>query len=607
MANAQLLQGWQAAADRIAWRQPWEALYEPGERGGRWFPGATLNAAENCVDRHLPALADKVALHWEGEPSDHRAITYGELHGDVCALADALRGLGVGPGDRVGIYMGLLPETVVTMLACARIGAVHALMAAALPADALADRLADFEPKVLVTQDGAWRHGVILPLKARADEAIPAATGVEHTIVVRRVGIDVAVYEGDRWYDELTAGARPRPGTTAASELPDPMPAEHPLLVVYIADRRGRPTGIVHGTGGFLTYATAIHSDGIAPGPDDVLWCAAEIAWVTTQSHGVYGPLACGGTSVIYEGMLDTPTHGRAWDVVERHRVTTLLTTPSVIRNLRRWADSPPREGQIDSLRYIVTGGELCEPELQEWMRARIAANDGLVGDGWGQTETGGIVALSDTPRGADALPSAGLDVVDTEGRSVGTGVEGELVLREPWPGTFVGYQNDDPEEAARHWERYEGAYATGDRAVLERDGSYTFLGRLDPVVTVSGQLVSLTEVREALLEHPFVRDAEIVEQTTLQAGQALAACMVLAPSVSGSAALAHALRAHVRERLGGLAQPRTIAFVDEFPPELARDLLRHALRVLCAAEPAGTCTISADQLRAAASKAAAS
>ncbi len=600
MANA--LKGWQAAAESIRWRQPWETLYEPGERGGHWFPGATLNAAENCVDRHLPALAEKVALHWEGEPGDRRAITYRDLHGDVSALADALSDLGVGAGDRVAIYMGLLPETVVTMLACARIGAVHALMAAALPADALADRLADFEPKVLVTQDGAWRHGVILPLKARADEAIPAAAGVDHTIVVRRIGIDVALYEGDRWYDELLAEQLSRSQTPAATEAPD-FPADHPLLTVYIADRRGQPTGIVHGTGGFLTYAAAFHVGGFSLDPEDVLWCATEIAWITSQSHAIYGALACGGTTVIYEGMLDTPTHGRTWDVIERYGVTTFATTVSVLRNLRQWTDSPPREGQLDSIREVVTAGEPTDPELQAWLRAQLPAG-AIIADGWGQTELGGGVFF--TGGRPEALPPAGLDVVDAAGRSVGVGVEGELVMRSPWPATFIGTQTANP-DADAHWERYPDAYATGDRAILEPDGSYVFLGRIDPVVTVSGQLVSLTEVRDALLEHPFVIDAEIVEQTAVRAGQALAACVVLGPSVSGSAALAHALRAHVRERLGGLAQPRTVAFVEEFPADMPRDLLRYALRVLCAAQPAGTCTISTAELGGAAPNAAAS
>ncbi len=601
MPDPALLERWAEAAGRISWRQPWHAAYEPGERGGRWFPGATLNAAENCVDRHLPELANKVAFYWEGEPGDRRRITYGELHREVCAFAEALRALGIVAGDRVALYLGLLPETVVAMLACARLGAVHALMASAMPADALAVRLADFEPKVLVTQDGAWRHGMILPLKARADEAITAASGVEHTVVVRRTGIDVAWYEGDRWYDELLA--RPRPGMAAATEPPQPVAADQPLLVVYIATRRGRPSGVVYGTGGFLTYAAAIHSEGLTSSPDDVLWCAVEIAWVVGQSHGVYGALACGGTSVLYEGMLDTPTHGRSWDVIEQYGVNSFVTTPSVFRNLRRWVHSPPREGQLDSLRHVVTGGESCEPELEGWLRARIVPSGGSVSDGWGQTELGGLVVLRKTPHGPESLPPAGLDVVDSVGRSVGPGVEGELVLREPWPGTFLGYQNDEADPADRHWERYTGAYATGDRAVLEPEGSFTFLGRIDPVVTVSGQLVSLTEVREALLEHPFIREAELVDRVDRQSGQSLAACVVFNDSLQGTEELARDLLAHVRERLGGLAQPRTIAFVDSFPPDLEYGMLKKALAMLCAAEGGDKIFISitTDDLRAAA------
>ena len=295
--------------------------------------------------------------------------------------------------------------------------------------------------------------------------------------------------------------------------------------------------------------------------------------------------------------MLDTPTHARTWEVIERYRVTVLATTVSVLRNLREWTDSLPREGQLDSLRQLVTAGEPNDADLQAWIQARLPAG-AIIADGWGQTELGGGVFFSGGR--SDALPPAGLEVVDAAGHSVGVGVEGEVILRNPWPATFVGTQTPDP-DTAEHWERYPDAYATGDRAILESEGSILFLGRIDAVVTVSGQLVSLTEVREALLEHPFVVDAEIVDQGAAKAGQALTACVVLAPSVNGSTALAHALRAHVRERLGGLAQPRTIAFVEEFPPDLPRDLLRYALGVLCSAQSAGTCTISAADLRAAA------
>jgi acetyl-CoA synthetase len=602
MPDAELLGRWENAAGRISWQRRWDTLYEPGPLGGRWFSGATLNAAENCVERHVGKSGGKVALHWEGEPGDRRAITYAELHAEVCAFADALRTLGVGHGDRVALYMGLVPETVVAMLACARLGAVHALMAAALPADALADRLADLSPKTLVTQDGAWRHGVILPLKARADEAIPAASGVEHTVVVRRTGIDVAWYEGDRWYDELVAS--PRPGTAPTIEPAVPVAADHPLLVVYIANRGGRPTGIVHGTGGFLTYAAAIHAGGLTSRADDILWGAVEVGWVGGQTHAVYGPLACGATGVIFEGMLDTPSHRRTWDLVEHYQVTTLLTTPSVLRNLRRWPDSRPRPGELDSLRRVVTAGEPSERAMRKWLKA--LGSDATVADAWGQTELGGIVALTEAAH-SDALVRPSLDIVDDHGRSVGAGVRGELVLREPWPGTFVGIQNGDAAAAARYWEQYGGVYATGDWAQQKANGTFTFLGRIDPVVNVSGQLVSLTEVRETLLEHPFVEAAEIVERNDAVAGRALAACVVLADDASAGEALASDLIAHVHERLGGLAQPRTIAFVQEFPADLPDDLRRHGLRLLCAADRASTLSISTEALRAAVASVAAS
>ena len=596
MPDDTVLDRWEAAADELVWGRRWDAVHEAGERGGRWFPGARLNATESCLDHHLPELAGRVAFHWEGEPGDRRTISYGELHEEVCLFADALRGLGIDQGDRVALYMGFLPETIVAMLACARIGAVHAVMSSALPADALADRLADLDPRVLVTQDGAWRHGVILPLKARADDAIPAAAAIEHTIVVRRTGIDVDWYEGDRWYDDLVA--RPRPGTPApASEPPSAVDSDHPLLVVYIANRRGRPMGIVHGTGGFLTYAATLHRGAFGPEPDDVLWCAVEVAWLTGQSHAVYGPLACGATSVVYEGMLDTPTHGRAWEAIERYGVTSFTTTFSVLRTLRRFAGSPPTAGQLDSLRRVITAGEPTDPDVLAWLRRRLP-DGAVVADGWGQTELGAGVHFTDLPPSVVGVPSAGLDVVDENGDSLEVGVAGELVLRSPWPAMFLGVQNGGSELETEYWASDGDAYATGDRAVREPDGSFAFLGRIDPMVSVSGQLVSLTEVGEALLEHPFVDDAVIVERLERQTGPTLAACIVLVDGVTGDDELADALREHVRERLGGLAQPRTVVFAECFPDEVGDATRSLALQALLAGAASDVLFISADELR---------
>jgi acetyl-CoA synthetase len=597
---SEAVRAWGAAAGRLTWERPPEVAHAPGPRGGIWFPGASLNVCANCLDRHLAERGDRVAFHWEGEPGDRRAITYRWLHAEVCAFAAGLRRLGVGPGDRVALHAGLIPEAVVAMLACARLGAVHAFMASALPADALADRLADLGPKVLVTQDGSWRHGVILPLKARADEAMAAATSVERTVVVRRTGVDVGWYEGDLWYDDLVGGDRSRAG--AAEVEPHSVPSDHPLLVAYIANRRGQPTGIVQGSGTLLTYAATIHSDGLTGADEDVLWSPVDIAWQAGQAHAVYGPLACGATSVLFEGMVDTPTHGRAWEIVERYGVTTFFTTPSVVRNLRRWSDSPPSKRELRSLRHIVTGGESIEPDLRDWLVTEVGGGSALVSDGWGQTELGGVVTLTDTPSGPAALPDPGVQVVDAEGRPLPAGEEGELVLRHPWAGTFQGIWNDDGTAVRRHWEQYPGAYATGDRASGRPDGSLVLLGRIDPVVSVAGQLVSLTEVREALLEHPFVKTVEVIDCPDRQSGHALVACVCLREPPPPGDELARALRAHARDRLGGLAQPRTVAFVEEFPEDVPRDLLRAALHLLCATDSSESLSLSAARIRAAAS-----
>jgi acetyl-CoA synthetase len=395
--------------------------------------GGVLNASVNCLDRHLPERADQVAVHWEGEPGDRRTITYGALHAEVVTFADALRGLGVEPGDRVGLHLGWIPETVVAMLACARLGAVHSVLPASLPADALADRLSDLGPKVLVTQDGAFRHGLIVPSKNRADEALAAAAGVEATVVVRRVGVDVAWYEGDRWYHDLVAAPRPGSRKAPAGEAGEPalVEADHPLLIVPLAHRRGRPTWIVHRTGGYLVAAATVHRRALTARPDDVFWCAAEIAWIGGQSHGVYGPLACGATTVMSEGTLDVPTRSRAWQIIERYGVNALVTTPSVMRNLRQWVDTPPAEADLSSLRLIVTLGERIDPETRNWLDFEVGGGRALVANAWGQTELAGLVAVSPAPAPAPADPSGpstaavpdpGLEVVDSTGRPAGGG-----------------------------------------------------------------------------------------------------------------------------------------------------------------------------------------
>ena len=572
------LRRWGETAQLLDWDVPPRDLLEQRERGhARWFPGGRINFTVNTVHRHAERRPDRVALYWEGEPGDRREITYADLDREVVALADALSALGVGHGDRVGLHLGLIPEVVVAMLACARLGAVHAVLPAVLPADALSERLRDLAPRVLLTQDGAWRHGVVLPLKSRADEALTAAASVEQTVVVRRAGIDVPWFEGDRWYHELVADRRP--GETVEHAAAASVPADAPLLITYLANRRGRPTGVVHGTAGLLAYSLELQRT-FAPDPDAVLWTPAELGWVAGQTHGLFGPLAAGGTAVVYEGMLDTPSHGRAWEIIERYGVTTLLATPSVVRALRRWVDDAPRREQVASLSLVVTAGEAIDADTEAWLRHDLGHDRTVVVNGWGQTELGAVVALQPSPPGR-GLPDAGLEVVDDTGRPVPVGEVGDLVLTRPWPGTALGVHGE-PDLVPGHDPRQPGRYVTGDRARRRRDGSIEFLGRSDRVFSVSGQLVSAAEVRSVLEEHPFVQRAEAVDRADPRTGRAVVACVELSPDAEPTSDLATDLRLHVHEVLGGLAQPQAVAFVEGLSRERDGEALLRALQGLC-------------------------
>lgn len=577
---------WEEVAERITFDVPAEQLWQPGPRSGHWFAGGRLNLSVNCLDRHLLHRGDRVALHWEGEPGDRRSLTYAELHEQVVALARALRAMGVGVGDRVGLHLGWLPETVVAMLACARVGAVHTMLPVPLPVEPLADRLEQLDLRVLFTQDGAWRHGTVLPLKARADDALLAAGSVEHTIVVRRTGMDVAWFEGDRWYHDLVAATR-RPGTggsdAAAAGAPESLSADHPVASVPLATKGGRPVSIVHGTGTMLAGALAVHRH-LHPG--GVFWCAGDIAWAVTQFHGIYGPLAAGDTTVMFEGTLDVPTHRRAWEIIARYDVTTLLTSPSVVRTVRGWAREMPELSAVPSLERVVTAGEPIEPELAQWLVEAFGSGRLALGDAWGQLELGGIVRVTGLERdgapgepGESALPDCGLDIVDVSGAPVGSGAPGEAVLRLPWAGTMVGVEGPQAGVAESHWTRHPGVYATGDLAQRHTDGTVAFLGRTDDVVSISGQLVSLAQVREVLTEHPYVDRAEVTWRKDTALGRSLVAAVSLSavagpdPDLDG---VAVELMEAVRETMGGLARPRAVLVVDRFGDELSgRDRAR--------------------------------
>ncbi|MEO7131015.1 MAG: AMP-binding protein [Dermatophilaceae bacterium] len=569
---------WERAAGLVDWDRPFETLWRPDGIRSEWFVGGLLNASTNCVDRHAAVDPDRIAIRWEGEPGDERLITYAELLEEVSTLARALRGLGVGPADVVALHLGGVPEIIVAMLACARIGAVHAILPTPLPGEALADRLEGLAAKVLFTQDGAWRHGTVLPLKARADEALTAVAGIEHTIVVRRTGIDVAWFEGDRWYHDLVAGGRS--GSARAGGEAVPLPSDHPLLRMNLANRGGRPVIVTHGAAGLIIAAATIHEWGVADG--DTFWCAGDVSWQGVATHGIYGPLARGATTVLYEGTLDVPTHARAWEIMRRHGVTTLLTTPSVLRTMRGWAAALPDTDAPATLRRIVTFGESAESPLREW------AGTGLgrpltVADGWGQIELGGIVHV-DHPIEPDLLPSTGLAVVDAEGGEVPTGHDGELVLTRAWAGEMLPATGAVAAATDAHWTTRPGWYVTGDRVRRDAAGRLEFLGRTDEVVSLHGQLVSISEVKQALLDHPFVRQADVIERRDAHGARYLAAAIVLDHEQTPAqdlTVIAADLHGSVRDSLGGLARPRMLVFVDHFGDELRGDERRRALAVL--------------------------
>ena len=601
---------WEDVAARLHLLAPGEELWGQGA----WLPGARLNLSVTCLDAHLEERGEDVAIHWEGEPGDRRDLTYRELHEQVVTLARALTGMGVRPGERVGLHLGWLPETVVAMLACARIGAVHSVIASTLPSGPLADRLALLDLKVIFTQDGAWRHGTVLPLKARLDDALSAVGSIEHTIVVRRTGMDVAWYEGDRWYHDVVAakrgrergGERPSAGVEGNGEAGGPdvddvpqLDSHHPVASVPIARRGGQPVSVLHGTASVLANAIAVHGRLRTGG---TFWCAGDIAWAVTQFHAVYGPLAWGDASVMYEGTLDVPDHRRAWDIIRRYGVESVITSPSVMRTIRGWAREMPETDAAPTLRRLTTAGEPVEPELADWIRSSFGTDIEVL-DAWGQLELGGVVRVTDgdgSVAGAATgersptdpflpLPDCGLEIVDRDGRVVGPGETGEVVLRRPWAGLMIGVDGSDDvsQDPWDHWGRHPGVYATGDLAARTEDGTVVFLGRADEVVSVSGQLVSLREVRDVLTDHPFVAQARVAVRKDVELGRALVAAVVLSPEMASSArgtdldALAVELMDAVREALGGLARPRAILVVDRFGEELGREALSRAIATL--------------------------
>lgn len=598
---------WAEAAERLDWDTKWDRVVDwDNPPFAKWYVGGKLNAAYNCVDRHVEAgKGDKVAFHWVGEPDDDtRDITYAELKDQVCQAANALTELGVETGDRVAIYLPMLPETVVAMLACARIGAPHTVVFGGFSSSALRDRIQDCDARVVITSDGGYRRGAPSALKPAVDEALEQCPDVRNVLVVKRTGQDIDWDDDrDRWWHEVV-------GEASRDHTPEAFDAEHPLYVMYTSGTTGKPKGILHTTGGYLVGTSYTHWAVFDLKPDeDIFWTAADIGWVTGHSYIVYGPLANGATSVMYEGTPDTPHKGRWWDIIEQYKITILYCAPTAIRTFMKWGSEIPEKADLSSLRLLGSVGEPINPEAYMWYREVIGGDNCPVVDTWWQTETGQLM-ISPLPgvthgkpgSAMTALPGISADVVNDEGESVPNGSGGYLVLKEPWPAMLRTIWGDDERYRDTYWSRYEkhGYYFAGDGAKKDEDGDIWLLGRVDDVMNVSGHRLSTTEIESALVSHPKVAEAAVVGANDPDTGQAVCAFVILRESAleegeSASDELISELREHVAKEIGKIARPRQIMVVPELPKTRSGKIMRRLLRDVAEHREVGDVTTLAD------------
>ena len=562
-----------------------------------WFADGTLNASVNCLDRHLAERGDRVAFHWEGEPGEQVAITYADLHERVCRLANGLRSRGVGKGDRVAIYLGMVPEAIVAMLACARIGAPHTLVFGGFSPDSLRDRIIDCGCTALITADGSWRGGKVIPLKRNADAALAECPDVTTNVVVRRTETDVEWTEGrDVWYHDLVADQ-------PAECEPEQMASEDPLYILYTSGSTGKPKGILHTTGGYMTGVAATHRWCFDLHEDDVYWCAADVGWVTGHSYIVYGPLANGATSVLYEGAPNTPDKDRWWSIIEHYGVSILYCAPTAIRTFMKWGVEHPAKHDLSSIRILGSVGEPINPEAWIWYREQIGGGTAPVVDTWWQTETGHIMisalpGVSTLKPGSASRPLPGItaDVVDEAGESVPLGQGGYLVLSKPWPGMLRTLYNDDERFVETYWSKFPGLYLAGDGARRDADGDFWLLGRIDDVMNVSGHRLSTIEIESALVDHPKVAEAAVVGRSDETTGQAIAAFVTLKGDVVGDEAIIAELRQHVATKIGAIARPRSIVLTDDLPKTRSGKIMRRLLRDISENRQLGDVTTLANE-----------
>jgi acetyl-CoA synthetase len=600
-AAADRLGFWAKQARYLSWAKAWDEVLDwSNPPFAKWFVGGTLNVAYNCVDRHVEAgYGDQVAYYWEGEPGDSRTVTYADLKREVCKAANALAQLGIGPTDRVAIYLPMIPETVVAMLACARLGATHSLVFAGFSVDALDSRIHDAEAKLVITADGQYRRGKPSPLKPTVDAAVADSPTVERVVVVRRTGGDVEWNaERDVWWHDIVDSA-------SDEHTPEAFDSEHPLFILYTSGTTGKPKGILHTTGGFLTQVAYTHRVVFDLKPDsDVFWCTADIGWVTGHSYIVYGPLANRATSVMYEGTPDTPHQGRWWEVAQKYGVTLLYTAPTAIRMFMKWGEDIPAKFDLSKLRILGSVGEPINPEAWMWYRKTIGPEPCPIVDTWWQTETGAIM-ISPLPgvthckpgSAMQPLPGISVDVVDDEGNSVDKGHGGYLVVTEPWPSMLRTIWGDDQRYVDTYWSRFPGRYFAGDGAKRDEEGDIWLLGRVDDVMLVSGHNISTTEVESALVSHEKVAEAAVVGATDPMTGQAIVAFVILREDVAEGedADIAKELRDHVGRSLGPIAKPKQIMVVPELPKTRSGKIMRRLLRDVAENRAVGDVTTLAD------------
>jgi acetyl-CoA synthetase len=570
----------ETAARELAWSQPWTKVLDWQLPWARWFDGGELNVSANCLDRHLATRGDKIALLWEGEPGDDRALTYRELHAEVCRFANALAALGVVAGDKVAIYMPMIPEAAIAMLACARLGAPHTVVFGGFSAEALRDRINDCGAKLCITADGGWRRGKVIPLKDNVDKALADTPTIEACVVVRRTDNPIAMKEGrDRWWHDVVANAS---STHAAASLP----AEHPLFILYTSGTTGKPKGVVHTTGGYLLGAHLTTKYVFDLHEDDVYWCTADIGWVTGHSYVVYGPLSNGATTVMYEGAPDFPDKDRFWSLIERRKVTTFYTAPTAIRAFVRWGDAHVEKHDLSSLRLLGSVGEPINPEAWMWYQEVIGGGRCPIVDTWWQTETGAIMmtplpGITSTKPGSCTRPFFGVDaaVVKRDGTPCAPNEGGFLVIKKPWPSMLRGVHGDPERYAKSYWSEIPGVYFTGDGARQDEDGYFWVMGRVDDVLNVAGHRLGTAEIESALVSHPSVAEAAVVGPPHDLKGQAIFAFVTLKSGFAAGADIKKALSDHVVKEIGALARPDEIRFSDALPKTRSGKIMRRLLK----------------------------